>query len=40
MASVRVPQSQSAGNVKITLEFESGPLAGTLRAEKTLEVGR
>jgi hypothetical protein len=39
MASVRVPLSQSAGSVKIAVEFDSGPLAGTLRTEKTMQVG-
>jgi hypothetical protein len=34
-----VPQSQAAGTVTLAVEFDSGPLAGVLRAEKALEVG-
>jgi hypothetical protein len=35
-----VPQSQPQGLVKITVAFDSGPLAGTLHATTTLEVGK
>jgi hypothetical protein len=33
-----VPQSQQLGPVKVTATFDSGPLAGTLHAETTLQV--
>jgi hypothetical protein len=35
-----VPQSQPAGPVQVVAEFDSGPLAGTLHAEMTVEVGK
>jgi hypothetical protein len=35
-----VPQSQTPGTLKITAEFDSGPLAGLIRAERAVEVGR
>jgi hypothetical protein len=34
-----VPQSQPSGTLKITTEFDSGPLAGVIRAERRVEVG-
>jgi hypothetical protein len=33
-----VPQSQPAGPVQLSTEFNSGPLAGVLRASAALEV--
>jgi hypothetical protein len=33
-----VPQSQPAGPVQFSTEFNSGPLAGVLRASAALEV--
>jgi hypothetical protein len=37
-ASVRVPQSQPAGPVQFSAEFNSGPPASILRASAVLEV--
>jgi hypothetical protein len=34
-----VPQSQTPGTLTITAEFDSGPLAGVIRAARTIEVG-
>jgi hypothetical protein len=35
-----VPQSQSHGPVKVAADFDSGPLAGTLHAEMTIDVSK
>jgi hypothetical protein len=35
-----VPQSQTPGTLKITAEFDSGPLAGLIRTERAVEVRR
>jgi hypothetical protein len=35
-----VPQSLPVGPVQVAAEFDSGPLAGTLHAEMTIEVGK
>jgi hypothetical protein len=34
-----VPQSQTPGTLTIAAEFDSGPLAGTIRAARTIRVG-
>jgi hypothetical protein len=33
-----VPESQSGGPMNITLDFDSGPLAGTLHANTEIDV--
>jgi hypothetical protein len=38
-ASVRVPSSQPAAPVSLSVQFDSGPLAGLLRADSTIQVG-
>jgi hypothetical protein len=33
-----VPQNQASGGVQLVVEFDTGPLAGPMRATKILEV--
>jgi hypothetical protein len=35
-----VPQSQTPGTLTLTAEFDSGPLAGVIRATRAVEVAR
>jgi hypothetical protein len=40
MHSVRVPRTQPPGTIHLAVEFDSGPLAGPLRAQTAIEVDR